>query len=113
MHLEDAQFQNEVTYLIGLKHKNIVQLVGYCAESRWEAAQLSGKYIMAEIRKRLLCFEYLNNKSLDKHLSAESCGLEWHRRYEIIKGICCGLHYLHMECRIMHLDCWMKIWCQK
>lgn len=36
MHLED-QFQN---YLIGLRHQNIVQLVGYCAESRWEATKL-------------------------------------------------------------------------
>ncbi|KAL6870847.1 hypothetical protein ACP4OV_014695 [Aristida adscensionis] len=104
MHLDDAQFQNEVTYLFGLKHKNIVQLVGYCAESRWEATQLCGKYVMGEIRKRLLCFEYLNNRSLDKHLSGESCGLEWNKRYEIIRGICCGLRYLHEECHILHLD---------
>ncbi|RLM57948.1 hypothetical protein C2845_PM18G00550 [Panicum miliaceum] len=41
MHLEDDQFQNdEVTYLIGPRHQNIVQLVGYCAESRWEATKL-------------------------------------------------------------------------
>lgn len=32
-----------------------------------------------------------------------SCGLEWRKRYQIIKGICNGLHYLHME-RIVHLD---------
>jgi serine/threonine protein kinase len=25
-------------------------------------------------------------------------------RYEIIKGICHGLHYLHTECQIVHLD---------
>ncbi|KAF8711146.1 hypothetical protein HU200_029154 [Digitaria exilis] len=104
MHLEDAQFHNEVTYLIGLKHQNIVQLVGYCAESRWEATQVRGKYVMAEIRKRLLCFEYVNNKSLEKYISAESCGLEWHWRYDMIRGICSGLHYLHTECRIVHLD---------
>lgn len=24
---------------------------------------------MGEVRKRLLCFEYINNRSLDKHLS--------------------------------------------
>ncbi|XP_021317102.1 uncharacterized protein LOC8079731 isoform X2 [Sorghum bicolor] len=88
MQLEDGPFQNEVIYLIGLKHKNIVKLVGYCAESRWEATQVSGKYVMAEIRKRLLCFEYLNKKSLDKHLSDESCGLKWNMRYQIIRGIC-------------------------
>ncbi|KAL6599517.1 hypothetical protein ACP70R_045654 [Stipagrostis hirtigluma subsp. patula] len=69
MHLDDAPFHNEVTFLIGLKHQNIVKLVGYCAESRWEATQVCGKYVMAEIRKRLLCFEYINNKSLDRHRS--------------------------------------------
>ena len=25
-------------------------------------------------------------------------------RYEIIKGICNGLHFLHDECYIVHLD---------
>jgi serine/threonine protein kinase len=25
-------------------------------------------------------------------------------RYEIIKGICSGLNFLHEECRIVHLD---------
>ncbi|EMS61544.1 Receptor-like serine/threonine-protein kinase SD1-6 [Triticum urartu] len=104
MQLEDDQFQNEVTYLIGVKHQKIVQLVGYCAESRWEAKQVGEKYVMAETRTRLLCFEYLENNSLDKHLSAESCGLEWHIRYDIIRRVCSGLHYLHDECRIIHLD---------
>jgi serine/threonine protein kinase len=31
-------------------------------------------------------------------------GLEWDKRYQIIKGICAGLHYLHMEKRILHMD---------
>ncbi|CAO2143431.1 unnamed protein product [Urochloa humidicola] len=86
--LDDDRFQNEVTYLIGLKHENIVQLLGYCAESRWEVVQVGEKYVMAEIRHRLICFEYLNNKSLDEYISAESCGLEWHKRFEIIRRIC-------------------------
>ena len=60
-HLDDDRFYNEVTYLIGLKHENIVQLIGYCAESRLEAVQVGGKYVMVEIRHRLICFEYLNN----------------------------------------------------
>ena len=33
----------------------------------------------------------------------ERCGLRWHNRYKIIKGICDGLKYLHGE-RIFHLD---------
>lgn len=32
-----------------------------------------------------------------------SGGLEWKKRYPIIKGICEGLHYLHLL-NIMHLD---------
>lgn len=35
--------------------------------------------------------------------SAEPCGLPWHICYQIIKGICLGLHYLHDK-NIIHLD---------
>jgi interleukin-1 receptor-associated kinase 1/coatomer subunit beta' len=31
-------------------------------------------------------------------------GLQWDTRYLIIKGICEGLHYLHMKKRIIHMD---------
>lgn len=36
----------------------------------------------------------------------ESCGLGWHTRYKIIRGICEGLHYLHNGSKrpIYHLD---------
>jgi serine/threonine protein kinase len=37
----------------------------------------------------------------------ESCGLDWHTRYKIIKGICEGLNYLHngsQDNRMYHLD---------
>uniref|UniRef100_A0A0E0M7K9 Protein kinase domain-containing protein n=1 Tax=Oryza punctata TaxID=4537 RepID=A0A0E0M7K9_ORYPU len=103
--LEDDKFQKEVTFLMDLKHPNIVRFIGYCAESRWEALQLDGKkYVMVEIPRRLLCFEYLHNKSLDKYISGESYGLGWHMRYKIIRGISYGLHYIHKECHIIHLD---------
>jgi len=45
----------------------------------------------------------LRNGSLHKYLTAEPCGLQWRVCYQIIKGICLGLHYLH-ERHIIHLD---------
>jgi len=103
--LEEDQYQNEVTYLIGVEHKNVVQLLGYCAETQSEVrVQENLPRVWAEKRHRLICFEYLNNKSLDEYISAESCGLEWPKRFAIIRGICNGLHYLHEECNIVHLD---------
>ncbi|VAI81432.1 unnamed protein product [Triticum turgidum subsp. durum] len=105
--LKEETFQNEVSYLMGIKHQNVVLFVGYCAESKWEAIEQpsgTGKHIFAEMPNRLLCFEYVSNKSLDKHISDESLGLEWNMRYDIIKGICTGMHFLHDECHIIHLD---------
>ncbi|XP_037423787.1 putative receptor-like protein kinase At4g00960 [Triticum dicoccoides] len=104
--VEDNKFQKEVRYLMGMKHQNVVQFVGYCAESSWEAMKLPGivGYIFSEAPKRLLCFEYVCNQSLDKYISDGSSGLEWNMRCEIIRGICDGLHYLHGECQIIHLD---------
>jgi hypothetical protein len=66
---------------MGIKHQNVVKFVGYCAESRWEAIEVpsgSGKHILAEIPKRLLCFEYVSNKSLDKHISGMVAGQTMH-----------------------------------
>ncbi|XP_066317829.1 G-type lectin S-receptor-like serine/threonine-protein kinase At1g11303 [Miscanthus floridulus] len=59
---------------------------------------------MADVRERLLCFEYIRNGSLDQHLSDELRGLEWQTRYQIIIGICRGLHYLHKDKEIIHMD---------
>ncbi|KAM0929211.1 hypothetical protein ACQ4PT_001778 [Festuca glaucescens] len=105
--IKHEAFQNEISFLMGIKHQNVVQFVGYCAESRWEAIEQpsgSGRHILAEIQKRLLCFEYVSNKSLDRHIADRSLDLEWNIRYKIIIGICNGLHFLHEECRIIHLD---------
>ncbi|XP_051205359.1 uncharacterized protein [Lolium perenne] len=105
--LKHEAFQNEISFLMGIKHQNVVQFVGYCAESKWEAIEQpsgSGRHILAEIQKRLLCFEYVSNKSLDRHIADRSLDLEWNIRYKIIIGICNGLYFLHEECRIIHLD---------
>ncbi|KAM0909197.1 hypothetical protein ACQ4PT_014962 [Festuca glaucescens] len=105
--LKHEAFQTEISFLMGIKHHNVVQFVGYCAESRWEAIEQpsgSGRHILAETQERLLCFEYVCNKSLDKHIADRSLDLEWNIRYKIIIGICNGLHFLHEKCCIIHLD---------
>lgn len=102
----EAQFHNELMNLIGVKHQNIIRLVGYCYEVQNIVTEYDGKRVFASIEERVLCLEYLQGGSLKNHLSDESCGLKWHSRYKILKGICEGLKYLHTGSKkpIYHLD---------
>ncbi|KAF8664139.1 hypothetical protein HU200_054887 [Digitaria exilis] len=106
--VQDEEFKNEVDNLMRVRHQNIVQFVGYCYETRKTYIDYNGNYVFAETPQMLLCFEYMPKGSLDRHIKEESRGLDWEKRYEIIKGICCGLKYLHEEClingSIVHLD---------
>jgi hypothetical protein len=61
--------ENEIICLTEVRHQNVIQLVGYCVETKSEVVEHSGKHVMAEKRACLLCFEFLCNGSLDKHLS--------------------------------------------
>ncbi|KAM3371757.1 hypothetical protein ACQJBY_018921 [Aegilops geniculata] len=101
--LPESKFHKEVECLVKARHKNIVRFLGYCVETQGEVADCDGKFVISDIRNWLLCFEYLPNGSLDKYITDASGGLEWTERFRIIKGICEGLHYLHMN-RILHLD---------
>ncbi|XP_078175359.1 cysteine-rich receptor-like protein kinase 15 [Carex rostrata] len=89
-----TEFKTEVELLVRLRHNNLVQLLGCCISKD----------------ERMLCYEYLPNRSLDKILFGSDdikCKeLEWSRRYRIIKGTCRGLHYLHEESplKIVHRD---------
>nr|AGT16241.1 hypothetical protein SHCRBa_027_K06_R_350 [Saccharum hybrid cultivar R570] len=90
-----------------VRHPNIIRLVGYCYETRRKYVMIpNGDYVWARMEERALCFEYLQRGSLDNFLSDESCGLHWHTCYQIIKGICEGLNYLHNGYGdpIYHLD---------
>ncbi|KAL6615483.1 hypothetical protein ACP70R_037753 [Stipagrostis hirtigluma subsp. patula] len=117
--LNDRQLENEVHLLMRLNHPNIVQLVGYCSETEIIPVRYNGKHVYAEKLERLLCLEYLPKGSLNEHLSIsflgfpitnadESSGLDWDTRYNIIEGICYGLHHLHEEWNsntpIIHMD---------
>ncbi|CAM0947968.1 unnamed protein product [Alopecurus aequalis] len=101
--LHEAKFHKEVECLMKAKHNNIVRFLGYCSDTQGRIADYEGKFVMADIRNWLLCFEYVPNGSLDKFITDASRGLEWKVRYEIITGICEGLLHLH-ENHILHLD---------
>jgi len=95
---------DEISRVMGIMHPNVVQLIGYCAETKMDTmTHDSGRLIVAEIRSRLLCFEYISNGGLDMYISKEHLDLGWDEVYKIIKGICSGLDALHEE-NIIHLD---------
>jgi interleukin-1 receptor-associated kinase 1/coatomer subunit beta' len=101
--LDEDQFQNELRILTGIRHPNIVQLVGKNYIERDRCIEHRGRLVFATMIDRAICLEFLPGGSLEKHLSDERFGLRWHSRYKIIKGICDGLKHLHGE-RIFHLD---------
>ncbi|XP_039137365.1 L-type lectin-domain containing receptor kinase SIT2-like [Dioscorea cayenensis subsp. rotundata] len=80
------EFVAEVVSLGQIRHRNLVNLLGYCR----------GK---AEL---ILVYEFMPNGSLDKYLfsKATPC-LDWNCRFRIIKGVASGLLYLHEE--------WVKV----
>eukprot|EP01018_Ginkgo_biloba_P009530 Gb_26243 [translate_table: standard] len=88
----DPEFVNEVNIISRVQHRNLVKLLG---------CSIKGP-------ERLLVYEYLSNRSLDKILfdGEKSHILDWQRRFDIILGTARGLAYLHEESqiRIVHRD---------
>ncbi|KAF8762889.1 hypothetical protein HU200_008960 [Digitaria exilis] len=101
--MDDTNFNTEVCNMVMVKHKNIVRFLGYCGDTQHDVLNYEGKIIVVEERQRLLCFEYLPEGNLRKHICDASEGLEWRARYHIIRGICEGLHYLHQN-KMVHSD---------
>ncbi|AES62400.1 lectin receptor kinase [Medicago truncatula] len=87
-------FATEFATMVGcLRHKNLVQLKGWCCEGN----------------ELVLVYEYLPNGSLDKVLHrnlSSSFVLSWKQRVNIILGVAAALTYLHEECerQIIHRD---------
>ncbi|KAF8677088.1 hypothetical protein HU200_046551 [Digitaria exilis] len=100
---DERRFLGEVECLMKAKHKNIVRFLGYCSDSQGQWVEYNGKSVMGDVRQRLLCFEYVPNRSLDKYIKGAHTSLEWGKRYQIIKGVCEGLHFLHKK-NIVHSD---------
>ncbi|EMS62430.1 Cysteine-rich receptor-like protein kinase 26 [Triticum urartu] len=104
--IKETSFYHEVGSLLNIEHENVIRFLGFCASTDQIAIKVRGskEHIYAEVRERLLCFEYINNGSLRKYITDELRGLEWKTRYEIIRGICEGLYHLHHEKKIYHMD---------
>ncbi|KAM7473993.1 hypothetical protein LguiB_021236 [Lonicera macranthoides] len=86
------EFLAEVNTIGSINHFNLVRLMGYCAEKS----------------NRLLVYEHMCNRSLDKWIfnSERTQALGWEIRRKIILGLAKGLEYLHVFCNpsIIHFD---------
>ncbi|XP_066341147.1 probable receptor-like protein kinase At5g18500 [Miscanthus floridulus] len=67
--LDEEGFQRELGSLMKVKHMNIIRFLGYCGDTQQEVLTHQGKHILAEERRRLLCFEFLPEGSLRKHIT--------------------------------------------
>ncbi|XBJ13385.1 hypothetical protein VPH35_005566 [Triticum aestivum] len=101
--MDEKEFHQEVECLMMVKHKNIVRFLGYCADRQGSMERCNEKFIMADVHQRLLCFEYLPHGSRYEYITDTTHRLQWRDRFQIITGICQGLHHLHQN-NIVHLD---------
>ncbi|XP_062176348.1 L-type lectin-domain containing receptor kinase IX.1-like isoform X3 [Alnus glutinosa] len=84
------EYASEVKIISRLRHRNLVQLIGWCHE-RGEL---------------LLIYEFMPNGSLDSHLFTEESLLIWETRYKVAQGLALALLYLHEEWEqcVVHRD---------
>ncbi|CAL4983387.1 unnamed protein product [Urochloa decumbens] len=84
------EYVSEVAIISRLRHRNLVQLLGWCHEGK----------------ELLLVYELMTNGSLDTHLYSTSNVLTWPIRYNIILGMGSALLYLHQEWEqcVVHRD---------
>lgn len=81
-----ARFSNELQNLGRLRHRNLVQLRGWCTEQG----------------EMLVVYDYSANRLLSlllfhhDHKNVNSI-LRWRHRYNIIKSLACAIRYLHEE----------------
>ncbi|OEL25016.1 L-type lectin-domain containing receptor kinase IV.1 [Dichanthelium oligosanthes] len=85
------EFVSEIASMSRLRHRNLVQLLGYCRRR--------GELI--------LVYDYMVNGSLDNHLfDADRPALSWEQRVKIVRDVAAGLLYLHegWEQVVVHRD---------
>ncbi|KAL2898931.1 L-type lectin-domain containing receptor kinase IV.2, partial [Bienertia sinuspersici] len=85
------EFVAEVVTMRRLRHRNLVQLLGYCRRKG----------------ELLLVYDYMPNGSLDKFLfKSKNSTLSWSQRFNVVKGVASALVYLHEEWEqvVLHRD---------
>uniref|UniRef100_A0A8I6X835 Uncharacterized protein n=1 Tax=Hordeum vulgare subsp. vulgare TaxID=112509 RepID=A0A8I6X835_HORVV len=86
------EYASEVTIISRLRHRNLVQLIGWCHGGG----------------ELLLVYELMPNGSLDTHLygGKNAAVLPWPARHEIVLGLGSALLYLHQEWEqcVLHRD---------
>ncbi|GLT44186.1 hypothetical protein SLA2020_181000 [Shorea laevis] len=84
------EYVTEVKIISQLRHRNLVQLIGWCHENS----------------EFLLIYEFMSNGSLDSHLYGKRIPLSWPVRYRITLGLASAILYLHegWEQCVMHRD---------
>ncbi|KAL6508623.1 hypothetical protein OROGR_023334 [Orobanche gracilis] len=84
------EYASEVKIISQLRHKNLVQLIGWCHQQN----------------DLLLIYEFEENGSLDSYLFKRKGLLTWEVRYSIARGLASALLYLHEEWEqcVLHRD---------
>ncbi|RWV92317.1 hypothetical protein GW17_00045322 [Ensete ventricosum] len=84
------EYVSEVKIISRLRHRNLVQLVGWCHDRR----------------EFLLVYELMPNGSLDSYLYTTKKALQWPVRHKIALGLASALLYLHEEWEqcVVHRD---------
>lgn len=73
---DDSKFEAEIHNLSKARHKNIVPFVGYCYETEEVHVEYQGRIVVAEQIYSALCFEYMQNGSLQKFMYGMALQLE-------------------------------------
>ncbi|CAK9231537.1 unnamed protein product [Sphagnum troendelagicum] len=89
----EKEFRVEVEAIGRVRHKNLVRLLGYCAEGA----------------HRMLVYEFVDNGNLEQWLHgpmSKTNPLPWEARMKIVLGTAKGLAYLHeaLEPKVVHRD---------
>jgi len=69
--MDETKYQREVLCLLRVRHKNIVRFLGFCANTHGKKEPYEGNFVIADVRHRLLCFEYLRNGDLHAYINGK------------------------------------------